>query len=166
MRPLITRRKYLGLTAALGISTSSGSRAMTPPLQRKSDLHDLPVSWKLNRVLVTPDGPDDGGDFGPRTPDTRTSGLQEALDAAKDQVKDVYICGGSWTSGKNQPVVYVLHETLRVPWMQDFRLESGHAVIHHAARTAEDVCEVLPLEETATPHQCRLKFWPYTMSAT
>ncbi|MEZ6072326.1 MAG: hypothetical protein R3C10_19220 [Pirellulales bacterium] len=90
-------------------------------------------------MLVTPEGPDDGGDFGPRTPGTRTSGLQEALDAAKEQVKDVYICGGSWTTDVNQPVVYVLHETLRVPWMQDFRLESGHCVIHYAARTGDAV---------------------------
>ena len=135
----ISRRTYLSLATALGATTVGGALAAAPESRQESDLRDLPIGWKLNRVLVTPRGPDDGGDFGPHTPGTRTSGLQEALDAAKEQVKDVYICGGSWTAGKNQPVVYVLHETLRVPWMQDFRLESGHAVIHHAARSGDAV---------------------------
>jgi hypothetical protein len=35
-----------------------------------------------NQIVVSPDGPSDGGDFGPHTPGTQTSGLQEALDAA------------------------------------------------------------------------------------
>lgn len=92
-----------------------------------------------NQVVVSPNGPEDGGDFGPKTPGTKTSGLQEALDAAKAQVKDVYIAGGSWTVGKNQPVVYHLHETLHVPWMQDFRLDSGHCVINYTPTTGDAV---------------------------
>jgi len=135
----ISRRTCLGLAAALGLSTSGSVLVAAPATPQESDLSDLPIGWKLNRVLVTPEGPEDGGDFGPRTPGTRTSGLQEALNAAKEQVKDVYICGGSWTTGKNQPIVYVLHETLHVPWMQDFRLESGHAVIHYAQRSGDAV---------------------------
>ena len=72
-----------------------------------------------NQIVVSPQGPRDGGDFGPHTPGTKTSGLQEALDAAKRQAKDVYLAGGSWTADKTEPVVYHLHETLRVPWMQN-----------------------------------------------
>ncbi len=34
----------------------------------------------MNCVVVSPEGPRDGGDFGPFTPDTKTSGLQEAFD--------------------------------------------------------------------------------------
>ncbi len=94
---------------------------------------------KLNRIAVTPNGPEDGGDFGPKTPGTKTSGLQEAFDAAKAHRKDLYIAGGSWTAGKNDPVVFVLHETLRIPWMQDFRCDSGHCVIHYAKKTGDAV---------------------------
>ncbi len=92
-----------------------------------------------NRLIVSPQGPEDGGDFGPLTPGTRTSGLQEAFDAAKAQRRDLYISGGSWTIDQDQPVVYVLHETLRIPWMQDFRMDSGHCVIHHAAESGDAV---------------------------
>lgn len=83
----------------------------------------------LGRVVVSPNGPRDGGDFGPHTPGTKTSGLQEALDYAKQHVKDVYVIGGSWTHGKNRPAVYYLYETLHIPWMQDFRMDAGHCVI-------------------------------------
>jgi len=92
-----------------------------------------------NQIVVSPNGPNDGGDFGPRTPNTKTSGLQEALDAAKARGKDVYLAGGSWTAGKTTPVVYHLHETLRLPWMQNFRLDSGHCVLNYTPRTGDAV---------------------------
>jgi len=35
------------------------------------------TQWRgLNYIVVTPNGPTDGGDFGPGTPGTKTSGLQ------------------------------------------------------------------------------------------
>ena len=98
-----------------------------------------PVRRGLNQLVVSPQGPDDGGDFGPRTPGTRTSGLQEAFQAAKDRGMDLYIAGGSWTAGKNDPVVYNLHETLVIPWMQDFRLDSGHCVLNYTPKTGDAV---------------------------
>ena len=33
-------------------------------------------------VLVTPNGPSDGGNFGPNTPGTTTAGIQEAINGA------------------------------------------------------------------------------------
>ena len=45
-------------------------------------------------VLVTLEGPEDGGDFGPHTPGTKTSGIQEALDYAHAHCRDVFIFGG------------------------------------------------------------------------
>lgn len=98
-----------------------------------------PHSRPTNQIIVSPNGPEDGGDFGPKTPGTKTSGLQEALDAAKAQVKDVYIAGGSWTAGKNSPVIYNLSTTLHIPWMQDFRLDSGHCVINYTPKTGDAV---------------------------
>jgi hypothetical protein len=90
-------------------------------------------------LLVSPAGPQDGGDFGPNTPGTKTAGLQEAFDAAKALRRDLYIEGGSWTEGKNQPVVYGLDETLRIPWMQDFRLDGGHYVLNYNPKKGDAV---------------------------
>ena len=92
-----------------------------------------------NQIVVSPKGPGDGGDFGPGTPGTKTSGLREALMAAKEQGRDVYLAGGSWTAGKTEPVVYHLHETLHVPWMQNFRLDSGHCVLNYTPKTGDAV---------------------------
>jgi hypothetical protein len=51
----------------------------------------------------------------------------------------VYIAGGSWTADKTTPVVYHLNQTLRVPWMQNFRLDSGHCVLNYTPKTGEAV---------------------------
>jgi len=56
---------------------------------------------QLGYLVVTPRGPLDGGDFGPHTPGTKTSGLQEAFDRAKETTQDVYIAGGNLTFDKN-----------------------------------------------------------------
>jgi hypothetical protein len=92
-----------------------------------------------NQIVVSPNGPEDGGDFGPKTPGTRTSGLQEALDAAKAQAKDVYVAGGSWTADKTTPVVYQLNATLHIPWMQNFRLDSGQSVLNYTPKNGDAV---------------------------
>lgn len=94
---------------------------------------------RRNCIVVTPHGPRDGGDFGPHTPGSKTSGLQEAFNAAKAQSKDVYLCGGSWTESKSEPVVYFLAETLHIPWMQNFRCDSGNCVIHYAPTAGDAV---------------------------
>ena len=86
-------------------------------------------------VHVTLDGPDDRGDFGPHTPGTKTSGLQEALDYAHENCRDVYIWGGRGgihdRTGVTPGNVYHLQETLRVPWSQDFRLDGGNYAISY-----------------------------------
>lgn len=85
----------------------------------------------MQYVVVTPDGPRDGGDFGPFTPDTKTSGLQEAFNYAKANRRDVYIAGGTVPGPFKNGVVYHLQETLRIPWFQDFRLDGGEYVINY-----------------------------------
>lgn len=97
------------------------------------------ASRATNQIVVSPLGPKDGGDFGPLTPGTRTSGLQEAFLAAKEQAKDLYVAGGSWTADKTKPVVYDLHETLHIPWMQNFRMDSGHCVLNYTQKTGDAV---------------------------
>ncbi|MCA9231769.1 MAG: hypothetical protein KDA57_14055 [Planctomycetales bacterium] len=92
-----------------------------------------------NQIVVSPNGPEDGGDYGPKTPGTKTSGVQEALDAAKAQAKDVYLAGGSWTAEQTTPVVYHLHTTLKIPWMQNFRLDSGHCVLNYTPTNGDAV---------------------------
>ena len=72
----------------------------------------------LGYVVVTPDGPQDGGDFGRFTPGTKTSGIQEALDFARKSrsktwaspnwaAKNVYIARG----------YYPTESTITVHWM-------------------------------------------------
>jgi hypothetical protein len=90
-------------------------------------------------IVVTPGGPADGGDFGPATPGTHTSGIQEALNAAKVQRRDVYIAGGPMPKPFANGVVYFIQETLRVPWFQDFRLDGGEYVIQYTPATGDAV---------------------------
>ncbi len=127
---------WCGLLAR-GLGARAAEPAHVPAAQAES--HEQESRARAAPLRVTPEGPTDGGDFGPHTPGTRTSGLQEAFDAAKRLGRDVYLGGGSWTLDHNQPVVYVLNETLRIPWMQDFRLDSGHCVIHYAPVTGDAV---------------------------
>ncbi|MBX9651980.1 hypothetical protein K2Y11_00030 [bacterium] len=109
-----------------------------PNLKEGADV-SVENGTKRNCIVVTPHGPRDGGDFGPHTPGSKTSGLQEAFEAAKAQAKDVYISGGSWTESKTEPVVYFLQETLRIPWMQNFRCDSGNCVIHYSPSQGDAV---------------------------
>lgn len=83
----------------------------------------------LGYVVVSPGGPDDGGDFGPNTPDTQTSGIQEAFDYAKANVKEVYIIGGS-VDETGSPVVYDIDMTLTIPWGQDWHCDGGNYVLN------------------------------------
>jgi hypothetical protein len=114
------------------------ARAVEPPgaESRKLPSHE---GVRLNRLVVTPNGPEDGGDFGPKTPGTKTSGLQEAFNAAKVQSRDIYICGGNWTVDKTPGVVYFLHETLHIPWLQDFHCDGGHYVIQYTPKKGDAV---------------------------
>ena len=100
---------------------------------------DLPKPRPSNKLIVSPDGPRDGGDFGPQTPGTKTSGLQEAFNAAKELGMDLEISGGNWTEGKTPAVVYHLHETLHIPWMQNARVDCGHAVINYTPKTGDAI---------------------------
>jgi hypothetical protein len=82
-------------------------------------------------VTVTLEGPHDGGDFGPNTSGTRTGGIQEAIDCARDMCRDVYIWGGRGGLHKGEGIphnIYHLDETLCIPWSQDFRLDGGNAL--------------------------------------
>jgi hypothetical protein len=105
-------------------------------------------------VRVTLDGPDDGGDFGPNTPGTGTGGIQEALDYAHTYCRDVYIYGGRGgfqdidMKGSN---IYTLHETLRIPWSQDFRLDGGNYLLHYLPKTGDAVI-------VDSQMSCRFKF--------
>jgi hypothetical protein len=65
--------------------------------------------------------------------------LQEAFDAAKERGMDLEIAGGNWTEGKTSAVVYNLHETLRVPWMQNARVDGGHAVLNYTPKSGDAV---------------------------
>lgn len=114
----------LGIWLATVLLAWSASAADAPAPSRDR-LH------AMNYVVVSPEGPDDGGDFGPHTPGTKTSGIQEAFDCAKANRKDVYIAGGTMPDAFKNGVVYHTQETIRVPWFQDFHLDGGEYVINY-----------------------------------
>ena len=94
-------------------------------------------------IYVTVNGPDDGGDFGPHTPGTKTSGIQEAVDYAINNQCYVFICGamGGMHDGREIPGnVYNLQETLRIPWSQDFEIRGGTYVLNYELRSGDAVC--------------------------
>jgi len=117
-----------------------------------SDVASLARQYhRLNYLVVTPGGPDDGGDFGPKTPGTKTAGLQEALQKAHEALKDVYVVGGGMNHPAGKAVVYRLAETLRVPWMQDWRLDGGEYVLSYSGPQGDAVV-------IDSQMNCRLKF--------
>ena len=79
----------------------------------------------LGYVLVSPNGPDDGGDFGPNTPGTTTSGIQEALIYAQANSRDVYIVGGGTAGDLSTQISYDLDSTLYVPVGRNWRIDGG-----------------------------------------
>lgn len=93
----------------------------------------------VNYVVVSPNGPRDGGDFGPHTPGTKTSGIQEALHFAKENVRDVYICGGGIKAPFQGGVGYTLDETLHIPWNQNWRLDGGEYWLSYSGASGDAV---------------------------
>lgn len=105
---------------------------------RPGDKPTLPL--RPGYYIVSPEGPRDGGDFGPQTPGTKTGGLQEAFDACRRDRRDLYIVGGAAPDAfKNPGGVYTLEETLRIPWMQDFRCDGGEAVLQYTRPTGDAI---------------------------
>lgn len=112
-------------------------------------------------VNVTLEGPDDGGDFGRNTPGTGTGGIQEAIDYAHANFRDVYIWGGR--GGVHDGVgtsanVYHLDESLRVPWSQDFQLDGGNYVLAYKPKHGHAV-------HIDSQMNCRYKFGLITSAA-
>ena len=92
-------------------------------------------------VTVTLQGPDDGGDFGPHTPGTKTSRLQEAVHFAHEQCRDLHIWGGrgGLHDGEGLPHnVYYLDEPLYIPWSQDFTLGGGNYAVSYTHLRAHE----------------------------
>jgi hypothetical protein len=88
----------------------------------------------LGYVVVTQGGPKDGGDFGTFTPNTKTAGIQEAIDYAVAHGKNVFIAG---TQKKEARDVYDIRETIRVPPTQGFCIDGGHYVINHGCASGD-----------------------------
>jgi hypothetical protein len=112
----------------------------------------IPCAYAANLgfVTVSPNGPDDGSDYGPYTPGTQTSGLQEAINAAIAANKDVYYIGGtissivSVSSGYEfvQDTVYNLSQTLYFPPAKNFRFTGGNAVFNYTQSSINPLVRV------------------------
>jgi len=124
-------------------------------------------------VFVTLQGPDDGGDFGPNTPGTRTSGFQEAFDYAHEHCRDVYVWGGRGGMHDGKGVsgnVYTLDETLRIPWSQDWVIGGGNYLLGYRGTTGDAIhidslmnCRIkLGLLTSASKDGCTVRIKPTT----
>ena len=128
MRPLLPLLSLVVWAAATPQRRSAiPSQAATPP-EGTGATPAVTPSAKQPVVTLTWDGT---GDFGPHTPNTRTSGWQEALAAAAAAGRDVYVQGGSdlATREDNGKAVYFVDETVRIPPSQDFRIDGGVFVV-------------------------------------
>ena len=102
------------------------------------DFYYLSKNWQrclvilrhLGYVVVSPQGPGDGGDFGTQTPGSATSGLQEAFNFAVANNKDVFIVGGLFIWGVAGPVVYQCNTKLTVPAAKNLRIAGGDYVMN------------------------------------
>ena len=97
----------LAILGCLFLIGATAAEDLVP--QEKKDKTVLPY------VLVSPNAPADGGDFGPSTPGTKTAGLQEAVNYARKVQRDVRVAGGGAKEAFKNPVVYFMSETLRIP---------------------------------------------------
>ena len=94
---------------------------------------------QIGYTVVTPEGPDDGGDFGPNTPGTRTCGIQEALNHIKEaprpknwaaRATNLYICHAN----------YLYSEPIHIPPMDEhFRLDARDASLTYQGSEGDAV---------------------------
>lgn len=87
---------------------------------------------------------DDTGDFGPQTPNTKTCGLQEAIDYCVANARDLYVKGG-W--GGRKPV-YNISVPIHIPATQDFRIDGGVYVLNWSG-PADDPAQDLMVIDSA-----------------
>lgn len=90
---------------------------------------DIESYKNMGYVVVTPNGPLDGGDFGRYTPDTRTAGIQEAINYAlscKPQ-KNLWITGKQDT--QTREVTYNIHDSLYIPPAQGFTIRGDRYLL-------------------------------------
>ncbi len=128
-----------------GLCQQGGER-----LGENAEMAGIAKPW----VNVTLQGPADGGDFGPLTPGTRTGGIQEALDYANENSRDVFIHGGpgGLHEGDGNPHnIYQLEETLRVAWSQDFTVQGGNYLLSYTASSGSAI-------HIDSQMNCRYKF--------
>lgn len=105
-------------------------------------LDTLRYYHNLGYVVVSPDGPGDGSDFGPSTPGTQTAGWQEAIDYAVANNKDIFVVGGGhkeWVSTGGDvhsgqgywvgPVLYFPTTTIYIPPAENLRITGGDYVL-------------------------------------
>jgi hypothetical protein len=104
----------------------------------------------LGYVLVTPDGPRDGGDFGKYTPGTKTAGIQDAIDFAVANHKNVFIAGVQfrkgayrekglvWFNGSEEiPGWYFTDETIHIPAVHGFHIMASRSIIRYLGKSGD-----------------------------
>ena len=92
----------------------------------------------LGYVVITPNGPFDGGDFGPGSSGTQTAGIQEAINFAHQNGKDVYYVGGGVKVATHPdigpgigPIVYSISGAITFPAAENFKFIGGECVFNY-----------------------------------
>ena len=122
-----------GLGVPWGMSRGEGNVRT----QSRGTHSSLPNLRSQGYVIVTPEGPRDGGDFGKFTPGTMTAGIQEAIQHAKAHYLNLYIIGaqGDRKGGGN----YAIQETIHIPPLQGFRIDGGEYVLSYQGKTGDAI---------------------------
>ena len=98
----------------------------------------------LNYVIVSPQGPSDGGSFGPDTAGTQTGGFEEAFEYAIDNNKEIFIVGGP-------NVTYNIQKQLVIPPAENLHVDGGNYVMNFTQTTGD--CLVID-----SGKNCKYKF--------
>ncbi len=113
-RGTVTAAGGLFILGMFGGARGLGAEHATTRPGRGACAHDVVLAW------------DASGDFGPQTPGTRTAGWQEAIDHCIAHGRDLYVRGG-WGGRR---AIYAIHDTIRIPATQDFRIDGGVYVLN------------------------------------
>lgn len=109
--------------------------SLSPPALRAAEPAPPPELARTARSAFALLAFDGTGDFGPQTPGTRTDGWQEALDFCVREARDLTVKGGF---GGRKPI-YHIHDTIRFPAAQDFRVDGGVYVLNWEGPAEKDL---------------------------
>ena len=123
-----------------------GGGASSPPATRaRPDRRPAPgagrgtaVALRPGYYVVSPLGPDDGGDFGPHTPGTRRPVCRKRSTPASATARPLHRRGAAGRLPEPRRRLPAPGHA-PIPWMQDFRCDGGEAVLQYTQPTGDAI---------------------------